>query len=453
MKLLRIIRPALHFLLILLVFFLTYRLRIRGNFLRDVPRINIVELERFALLSAIIFLARWRLKKLYQLKTYSETTIQLLSKVRIYWFISITFISYFGQWRIFMRGISRFVIVSAGILSFIFLFLFDQIWHYIDFQIQKKAGKKILIISNNLFDNGEIINTIKQNFSFPTEFIQHKDIDSVNLENYAITVAMWTFEKDHLQLMFEKIRFYNTRFFHISEWYFLEDVVYTPEKLDNIIAMEYKHSKLDGRSLITKRIFDIIASIIWIIISFIPMIIIAIIIKIDSPWPIIYKSKRVWKGWKVFTFYKFRTMYSDLCTGYWNDKADQLYQDLINSPQNKRDWILPKIQDDPRITKFGKFLRKTSLDELPQLFQILIWSMSLVWPRPHLPNEVSKYEDWMKRVLSIKPWITGYAQVFGRDNLPFEQEARLDLYYIQNWSLLMDLYVIFATFGVVFKGR
>jgi lipopolysaccharide/colanic/teichoic acid biosynthesis glycosyltransferase len=90
---------------------------------------------------------------------------------------------------------------------------------------------------------------------------------------------------------------------------------------------------------------------------------------------------------------------------------------------------------------------------LPQLFQVLIGDMSLVWPRPHLPDEVAKYEPRMRRVLSIKPWITGYAQVFGRDHLPFEEEARLDLYYIQNWSISMDLYVIFATFGVVFKGR
>ena len=79
--------------------------------------------------------------------------------------------------------------------------------------------------------------------------------------------------------------------------------------------------------------------------------------------------------------------------------------------------------------------------------------MSLVWPRPHLPKEVEQYEQWERRVLSIKPWITWYAQVFGRDNLPFSEEAKLDLYYIQNWSLAMDLYVIFATFGVVFKGH
>lgn len=130
-----------------------------------------------------------------------------------------------------------------------------------------------------------------------------------------------------------------------------------------------------------------------------------------------------------------------------------MYQDLINSEQNTRDKIMPKIENDPRVTKLGKFLRKTSLDELPQLFQVFVGSMSLVGPRPHLPTEVEKYEPRMKRVLSIKPGITGYAQVFGRDHLPFEEEARLDLHYIQNRSIVMDMYVLFATFGVVFKGR
>jgi len=203
----------------------------------------------------------------------------------------------------------------------------------------------------------------------------------------------------------------------------------------------------------TKKNFDVVVSFIALVLLAVPMIIIAIVIKIDSKWPAIYKSKRVWKWWKLFTFYKFRSMKTEMCVWYWWKKADELYAKLIASDANNRKWVLPKIKDDPRVTKVWKFLRKTSLDELPQLFQVLWWSMSLVGPRPHLPKEVEQYEQWERRVLSIKPWITWYAQVFGRDNLPFSEEARLDLYYIQNRSLAMDLYVIFATFGVVFKGH
>ena len=131
--------------------------------------------------------------------------------------------------------------------------------------------------------------------------------------------------------------------------------------------------------------------------------------------------------------------------------AEDLKKNLLK--QNERSGPLFKIKNDPRVTKFWKFLRKSSIDELPQLFCVLIWTMSLIWPRPHLPDEVKNYENWQKRLLSIKPWISGYAQVFGRDNLSFSEEAKLDLYYIQNRSIFLDFYVILATFKVVFKGK
>ena len=261
------------------------------------------------------------------------------------------------------------------------------------------------------------------------------------------------FQKEILQAIFEKTRMNETRFFHISEWFFLEDVVYTPEILNNIIALEYKHSKLDGRSLILKRVFDLVVASIAIIVFSPVFLIIWILIKLDSPGPIIYRSKRVWKGWNLFTFLKFRTMYTHLSVWYWGKEAEKLYKDLINSDANTRNGILPKIHNDPRVTKIWRFLRKTSLDELPQLFCVLIGSMSIVGPRPHLQNEVEQYAPWERRLLSIKPGITWYAQVFWRDSLDFDQEAQLDLYYIQNRTLRLDIYVIFGTFGVIFKGR
>jgi hypothetical protein len=367
------VRPLIHLGLILLVFRLTYKLRTLGNFLPlDIPLINVKELQIFALLSAVIFVAWGLIKNLYELNRTAESYIKTLSKVWMYRFICITFVSYFGQGIVFMWGISRFVIITTALLAYLVLFLFDQLRYLIDFKLQKKAGKKVLIVSNNTIDSGEVIDTIRQNFSFPTEFIERKDIDSIDLQQYSITVALGNFEKDGLQLMFEKIRFYETRFFHISEGYFLEDVVYKPEKIDSIIAMEYKHSQLDGRSVVVKRLFDLVGSVIGIIIGLPFMLIIALLIKIDSPGPVIYKSKRVGKGGKVFTFYKFRSMYTHLSVGYGGTGADELYKKLIDSDANNRKGILPKIKDDPRVTKLGKFLRKTSLDELPQLFQVLL---------------------------------------------------------------------------------
>jgi len=105
------------------------------------------------------------------------------------------------------------------------------------------------------------------------------------------------------------------------------------------------------------------------------------------------------------------------------------------------------------VTRFGRFLRKTSLDELPNLFNVFVGNMSLVGPRPHEPFEVARYEDRQKRLLALKPGMTGYAQLFGRDQLPFAEEAKLDLYYTQNRSIFLDLYVLVGTIKVVFKGR
>ena len=455
LKIFRLIRPVLHFLLILLVFWVAYKSRLWGDIMwkifNETPWINKSELTLFAFISAWAFVVIGLIKNLYELNKQTWSYIQTLSKVWVYWFISSAFISYFWQWFIFNFWISRYIILISAIVVYIVLFFFYQVWYRLDFRFQKKWWKKVLIISDNLNKSSELLDKLKWNFSFPTEAIVSEDVDWVDMWNYSMAVVVWNVKQDTLQKIFEKIRFYDTRFFHVSEWFFLEDVVYKPEKIGSIVAMEYTHSQLDWWSLIWKRIFDVIVSLIALIILAIPMIIIAIVIKVDSKWPAIYKSKRVWKWWQLFTFYKFRSMKTDMCVWYGWKKADELYAKLIASDANNRKWVLPKIKNDPRVTKVWKFLRKTSLDELPQLFQVLWWSMSLVWPRPHLPKEVEQYEQWERRVLSIKPWITWYAQVFGRDNLPFSEEAKLDLYYIQNWSLAMDLYVIFATFGVVFK--
>lgn len=411
----------------------------------------------YALISAFAFVGIWIIKDLYELNKPIQNYFQTFSKVWIYWLISITFLAYFGWWYIFVGWISRFIIVIWAFFSFFILFFFDQIWNLLESKTHSKSVNKILIIGSDTLDSYDAIDKIKSGFSFKTEYVDVSDMSWISVEKYFIVIAVWSFSKKTLQEIFERVRYSKyTRFYHISEWFFLEDVVYQPENIDNIIALEYKHSKLDGRSQIFKRIFDFFWSIILIVALSPVMILISIVIKIDSKWPAIYKSKRIWKYGELFTFLKFRSMYSHLSVGDWYGwkDADKLYQDLIKSDQNLRHWsVLAKIKDDPRITRFWKFLRKTSLDELPQLFCVFRWTMSLIWPRPHLQKEVEKYESWQKRLLSIKPWMTWYAQVFGRDNLDFQEEAKLDLYYIQNWNLFLDVYILFATLGVVFKGK
>jgi lipopolysaccharide/colanic/teichoic acid biosynthesis glycosyltransferase len=185
------------------------------------------------------------------------------------------------------------------------------------------------------------------------------------------------------------------------------------------------------------------------------LLLIALVIKLDSPGPVLYRQRRIGKNKHLFEFIKFRTMYTHLSVGeaYGGEQAKQLYEQLIDSEQNVREGVLSKIQDDPRVTRVGRWLRTTSLDELPSLWLVLVGKMSLVGPRPHMPHEVDQYDPWQERLFSIKPGITGYAQLFGRDQLPFDEEAKLDLWYIQNWSLLLDVYILVSTVKVVLRGH
>ncbi len=453
----RLIRPIIHMGIILAVFYAMYKIRLVSDlipgFQLRIPVINYWETMAYAIIAAVAFVTIGIIKKLYELHKPIQKYFQTFTKTWMYWIITITFIAYFGQNFIFFFGISRFIILVGAGISFFVLFFFDQIWNYLESHQHREGNNKILIIWSDTLESYKAIEKIKNWFSFKTEYISINDLKQVDMNTYFIVVAVGSFDKKIMQNMFEKIRFSDTRFYHISEWFFLDDVVYMPENIDNIIALEYKHSRLDGRSIVFKRMIDIIGSLIFIIVSSWLMIIIAIAIKLDSSGPIIYKSKRIGKFGEQFTFLKFRSMFTHLSVGYGGKKAEKLYDKLVHSDANVREGILPKIENDPRITRIGKFLRKTSLDELPQFFCVLRWTMSLVGPRPHLPNEVENYKTRQKRLFSIRPWLTGYAQVFGRDGLDFEEEAKLDLYYIQNRSIFLDIYICFATFGVVFKGK
>jgi lipopolysaccharide/colanic/teichoic acid biosynthesis glycosyltransferase len=184
------------------------------------------------------------------------------------------------------------------------------------------------------------------------------------------------------------------------------------------------------------------------------MILISIAIKIDSKGPIIYKQKRVGKNGKIFNLYKFRTMY---------DNCDQkIHECHINDLKSKKTGLLCygqkkelsyKIVNDDRITQFGKYLRRTSLDEIPQLFNVLMGEMSLVGPRPHPVYEAKLYNNWQKYRLEVIPGITGLGQVDGRYNREYEEVYRLDFKYVTNASILLDLKILLKTFYVVLLFR
>jgi exopolysaccharide biosynthesis polyprenyl glycosylphosphotransferase len=188
-----------------------------------------------------------------------------------------------------------------------------------------------------------------------------------------------------------------------------------------------------------KRMMDIICSLIGLI-ALVPIfLIVAVAIKIESKGPIVFIQKRVGKDGKTFGIYKFRSMVVN---------AEELKDKL--SDKNEISGPMFKMKEDPRVTKVGKFIRKTSIDELPQLINVLRGEMSLVGPRPSLPDEVMKFENWMMQRLSVKPGLTCYWQVSGRNDIGFREWMRLDIKYVEERSLLVDIQLIFKTFFVLF---
>ncbi|EKD43278.1 MAG: undecaprenyl-phosphate glucose phosphotransferase [uncultured bacterium] len=221
-----------------------------------------------------------------------------------------------------------------------------------------------------------------------------------------------------------------------------------------IPIIELRRTRLHGWGNISKRIGDIVGSLFFMLL-FSPLFLLsAIIILIETGRPIIYKNERVGQEGKKFFTYKFRSMYQKYCTGDQFGKAGQeaieIEQELIKEKSTKQGPVY-KIKNDPRITPFGRFIRSLSLDELPQFFNVLIGNMSLVGPRPHQPREVNKYEKWHKTVLAIKPGITGLAQISGRSDLSFDEEARLDIFYIEHWSFFIDFVILIKTPFIVIK--
>ena len=192
----------------------------------------------------------------------------------------------------------------------------------------------------------------------------------------------------------------------------------------------------------TKRVFDVGASFVGLTLLSPVLLGAAIAIKLESKGPIIFSQDRVGLNGKIFKMYKLRSMVSN---------AEELKEKLLE--KNEMSGPMFKMKDDPRITKVGKFIRKTSIDELPQLINVLKGDMSLVGPRPSLPKEVEQFEPWMYERLQVKPGLTCIWQVSGRNNIDFEDWMKLDIKYVRERSLWGDLKLVFRTFFVLFGDK
>ncbi len=202
-------------------------------------------------------------------------------------------------------------------------------------------------------------------------------------------------------------------------------------EIEGIPSLDMKKASGNALYRIMKRIMDMVIALIGCTLLLPLWIIIGIAIKMDSPGPIIFKQKRVGHNGKEFMLWKFRTMYKEV----------------------KRHEYAPKNAKDKRITRLGRFLRKTSLDEVPQFWNVLKGEMSIVGPRPEMPFIVKRYTEWQKRRLDVRPGITGLWQILGRKDLPLHENIEYDFYYIKNRSLFLDIVIILKTFSVILTRR
>lgn len=209
--------------------------------------------------------------------------------------------------------------------------------------------------------------------------------------------------------------------------------------IGNIPVVTFANREFDYKELAVKRLMDIVGSLVGMLIMFVAMIFVVPAIKLESKGPVFFKQKRVGKNGRYFYIYKFRSMYQD---------AEERKKELMS--QNEMSGLMFKMKDDPRITKVGKFIRKTSIDELPQFINVFLGDMSLVGTRPPTVKEFMQYEGHHKRRLSMKPGITGMWQAYGRKTVTdFEDIVKMDLEYIDNWSIGLDIKILFKTIASV----
>jgi len=219
-----------------------------------------------------------------------------------------------------------------------------------------------------------------------------------------------------------------------------------PHDLDGRLGLEFHYNLFDGYARGIKRLMDFGMGVI-ISIMLIPIIaILSLLIFLDSPGPVFFKQERLGKGYKRFNIIKFRTMAVD---------AEQKLFDLLeNDPVAKAEYQEHhKLANDPRLTRVGKWLRRFSLDELPQFVHVLGGSMSMIGPRAYMPSELDDIGDYAPIILRIQPGLTGWWQIMGRHQTTFKQRLLMDEYYISNWSLWMDVYILLKTVWVVLSGR
>jgi exopolysaccharide biosynthesis polyprenyl glycosylphosphotransferase len=379
--------------------------------------------------------------------------LQLVIKRSIYFFFFLGFISF-----ILKASFSRIVFAVMLTSGLLYLLLGRLITYFIFLKpliLKKKIISKMMIVgksSKDLKDHSEwVIANRNLGYSVVSR-VECKQITSEWIEEFDRILRYKKIDEVLFLPGMESDKNFS-KFIHYCEdleininWIPLDsgNLGYwlIPTAQEGIPFLTFEKSAISLPWRFAKRVFDLIFATLFLLIFSPVLLLIAILVLLSSGWPILYSQTRVGLNGKTFKFYKFRSMIKD---------ADQRLSEVENV--HKRDHVIFKSKDDPRVTPIGKILRKYSLDELPQFFNVLNNSMSVVGPRPALTREVSLYNSTYERRLNAKPGITGPWQISGRSDLDLQTSISLDLNYLTNWSFTRDLWIIIATVGAIFKGK
>jgi exopolysaccharide biosynthesis polyprenyl glycosylphosphotransferase len=377
---------------------------------------------------------------------FSPEFLRILSGVTVSVVLSLTII-FLTKNTDFSRLLLIYLLISTFIVVLVERLFWRSIMHYL---ASNGFGRRRVLVIGQTKES----NRIKEVFDkFP--YLGFKVIETVPLDISGekllfkldklkindIIQAEPKLSRDRAELFEELARVRGIDLHFIPDLYEISVAQVDLDTYGGVPLLTVRKTSLNGWGRIYKHIFDLIFSTIFLIILSPLFLVIAILIKLDSRGPVFFRQLRVGRD-KDFKIYKFRSMVAN---------AEELKERLVQ--KNERSGPLFKIKDDPRITRFGRFLRKTRIDELPQLINVFLGQMSLVGPRPHLPEEVAKYKNHHKEVLTIKPGMTGLPQISGASDLDFEEEVTLDTYYIHNWSFWLDLILLVKTCLVVLKGK
>jgi len=379
--------------------------------------------------------------------------LQLVIKRSVYFFFFLGFISF-----ILKASFSRIVFGVMLVTGLVYLILGRLITYFLILKpliLKKKVISKMMIVGRSAKDLKDHSEWIIENRSLGYSVVSRVICNQISSE--------WIEEFDRI-LRYKKIdevlllpgmesdkNF--SKFIHYCEdleininWIPLDSgnlgywLIPTPQ--EGIPFLTFEKSAISIPWRIIKRSFDLLFATVFLIIFSPLLLLIAFLVLISSGYPVLYSQTRVGLNGKTFRFYKFRSMIKD---------ADQRLLEVENI--HKRDHVIFKNKEDPRVTPIGRILRKYSLDELPQFFNVINGSMSVVGPRPALTREVSLYNSTYERRLNAKPGITGPWQISGRSDLDLQTSISLDLNYLTNWSFTRDLWIIIATVGAVFRGK